>query len=260
MDGAITARWGPNAEVHITSSTLSNRDSQNAIIESVVAQADGSATLKLQSGIDAVISEKDEPGQGVEVALVSRNIVIEGESSDNPQLGGYFQVFHTPGVAQTIEGVEFINMGQQQGKNRFALQLLYTGDVPGTSISRNSIHHSNHRCIVVEGTSNATISSNVAYETAGHCYWFGHESMDNLVTNNIGSRTNNNINWNKRLSGKLHIIDPLSFDYLMYEYFMTKIAPYDWKGHSDHDMATFAIYSPLNYFISNIAAGSDGRG
>ena len=54
-------------------------------------------------------------------------------------------MFHTPDVPQVIEGVEFTNMGQQGGKNRFALQFLYTRDVNGTSISRNSIRNSLHR-------------------------------------------------------------------------------------------------------------------
>lgn len=184
--------------MHITSSTLDNRDSQNAIIESVRTNADGSATIKLQSGIDAVISERDAPGQGVEVALLTRNIKVEGTEEQ----GGYFQVFHTPGVAQTIEGVEFINMGQVMGKNRFPIQFLYSGDVTGTSVSRNTIRNSNFRCIVIEGTSNAKIAANVAYDTAGHCFWFGHESTDNLVKHNLGSRTNNKIHWGINLSGE----------------------------------------------------------
>lgn len=136
VDGSVVSRWGVNSDLHITSSTLSNRDSQNAVIDSVQANADGSATIKLKTGIDAVISEADAPGQGVEVALLSRNIKIVGQAGGTASQGGYFQVFHTPGVAQIIEGVEFTNMGQQQGKNRFALQFLYSGDVSSTSVSR----------------------------------------------------------------------------------------------------------------------------
>ncbi len=205
IDGPTTTRWGVNANIHITSSTLSNRDSQNGVIQAITRNADGSATLKLKSGIDAVISDTDSPGQGVEVAILSRNIKIEGESGGTPEQGGYLQVLHTPGVAQTIEGVEFVNMGQQKGNNRFAIQFLYAGNVPGTSVSRNSIRNSNHRCIVFDGTSNATISSNVAHDTAGHCYYFGHETVDNLVAKNIGSRTNNNISYGKHVNGRRFI-------------------------------------------------------
>ena len=201
VDKNIVSRWGSKADVHITSSTISNRDSQNAIIQSVTTNADGRATIKLQTGIDSVLSDKNVPGMGVEVALLSRNIKIEGEAGGTALQGGYFQVFHTPGVAQTIEGVEFTNMGQQQGKNRFSLQFLYSGDVPGTSIARNSIRNSNHRCIVIEGSSNITVEANVAFNTSGHCFYVGSDARDNTLMYNIGSRTNDVIVWGKQLSG-----------------------------------------------------------
>jgi parallel beta-helix repeat protein len=205
MDSKILPKWGPKADVHITSSTISNRDSQSAVIESVIADANGYATVKLKTGIETVLSELKAPGTGVEVLLLSRNIKIQGEAGGTALQGGYFQVFHTPGVAQIIEGVELSNMGQQKGKNRFALQFLFSGDVPGTSIARNSIRNSNHRCIVVEGSSNITIEANVAHDTAGHCYYIGSDARDNTLLSNIGSRTNDVINWGKHVNGKLKL-------------------------------------------------------
>jgi parallel beta-helix repeat protein len=154
-----------------------------------------------------VLSERDTPGMGVEVALLSRNIKIEGQTGGTALQGGYFQVFHTPGVAQTIEGVEFTNMGQQKGKNRFSLQFLFSGDVPGTSIARNSIRNSNFRCIVIEGSSNITVEANVAHDTAGHCYYVGSDARDNTLISNLGSRTNNVIGWSNRLDGEsIHFV------------------------------------------------------
>lgn len=185
----------------------------------------------LKEGIDTVLTDREIQGMGVEVALLSRNIKIEGESSGSAHEGGYFQVLHTPGVAQTIEGVEFTNMGQQQGRNRFSLQFLYSGDIPGTSIARNSIRNSNHRCIVIEGSSNITVEANVAYDTAGHCYYVGHDATDNSLFHNIGSRTNGDIYWGKHLSGE-----------------------------SDYSRATFQLYNPRNDYIGNVAAGGEGRG
>lgn len=190
--------------MHITSSTISNRDSQNAVIDSVTTDENGRATVKLETGIETVLSDLKTPGMGVEVALLSRNIKIEGEAGGTALQGGYFQIFHTPGVAQTIEGVEFTNMGQQRGKNRFALQVLYSGDVPGTSIARNSIRNSNHRCIVIEGSSNITVEANVAYDTAGHCYYVGTDARDNQLLYNLGSRTNAVIHWGIHINGELY--------------------------------------------------------
>ena len=124
--------------MHITSSTIDNKDSQNALIESITSSS-GHATIMLETGIDTVLTEKKTPGMGVEVALLSRNIKIEGEAGGTVLQGGYFQVFHTPGIAQTIEGIEFTNMGQQRGKNRFSLQFLFSGNVPGKHKSTHSI-------------------------------------------------------------------------------------------------------------------------
>jgi len=313
ISGPASNRWGPNSEVHITSTTLSWKDSQVAVIDTVTPSADGTTTtLSFDNPVDAVLSEKETPGMGAELALLTRNIKIEGStpveacgtdmfnqadyrgtisvtqsgkpcqkwsdqlphahtrttenypdsglgdhnSCRNPNgdsmnrawcytttattweycnvpncQGGYLQVLHTPDVPQTIEGVEFNNMGQQQARNRFPLQFLYTRDVAGTSISRNTIRNSAHRCIVMDGVSNATIADNVAHDTAGHCFYMGYEAVDNLVVGNLGSKTNEMISWSEQLS-----------------------------GHSDHDRATFFIQNSQNDFIGNVAAGSAGRG
>ena len=179
-----------------------------------------------------MVSEDSAPGQGVEVALLSCNIKIQAEEGSADTDGGYLQIFHTPGVAQVIEGAEFTNMGQRGGKNRFPIQFLYSGDVNGTSIARNSIRDSNHRCIVLEGTSNAVVDANVAHDTAGHCYFVGYQAMGNTISNNLGSRTNDNI---RRLGGQL-------------------------AGENDQDMHTFHVWNSQNDFIGNVAAGSDDTG
>jgi hypothetical protein len=314
----VTDRWDVGSDVHITSSTVHWMDSQDAVVSDITMQSDGNSAISLEgTGITAVLSEEDTPGMGVEVALLSRNLQIEGYSNpedcgyeykkmgdyrgshsttkggytcqnwidqtvhthdrtiekypnaglgdhnycrnpdshdgsyfgqtwcytDNPAkrwdwcevpkcVGGYLQVFHTPNVPQVIEGVEFKHMGQPRGKNRFPLQFLYTRDVNGTSISRNSIRNSLHRCISMDGVSNATIAANVAADTAGHCYYIGFEADDNKILHNLGSRTNNRFSWR----------DPKP------------------SGYGDHDRATFHFSNPNNDWIGNVAAGSAGRG
>ena len=115
-------------------------------------------------------------------------------------------------------------MGQSSRKNRFAIQLLYNGNVEGTSISSNSIRKSNMRCISVDGTANATIASNVGAGIAGHCFYFDRISADNMVIDNLASNMNNRINWNNRIDG--------------------------WD---DYDADGFAIWSPFNHFIGNVS-------
>eukprot|EP00577_Skeletonema_sp_RCC1716_P002322 CAMPEP_0113418638 /NCGR_PEP_ID=MMETSP0013_2-20120614/26321_1 /TAXON_ID=2843 ORGANISM="Skeletonema costatum, Strain 1716" /NCGR_SAMPLE_ID=MMETSP0013_2 /ASSEMBLY_ACC=CAM_ASM_000158 /LENGTH=1088 /DNA_ID=CAMNT_0000305903 /DNA_START=295 /DNA_END=3558 /DNA_ORIENTATION=- /assembly_acc=CAM_ASM_000158 len=230
VDGSDAARWGVNSDVHITSSTLHGEDAQDGRVKSVSQKANGNAVLELENPITPVLSEKETPGYGVEIAVTSRNIKIIGED-DGTYNGGYLQVFHTPGVAQVIEGVEFFNMGQTSRKNRFAIQLLYNGNVEGTSISSNSIRQSNMRCISVDGTANATIASNVGAGITGHCFYFDRISADNMVVDNLASNLNDRINSGNRID-----------------------------GYDDHYADGFAIWSPFNHFIGNVAAGGHARG
>ena len=142
-------------------------------------------------------------------------------------------MLHTENVTQTIEGVEFKNMGQQSNKNRFPVQFLYTRDVSGSSIARNAIRNSQQRCINMDGVSGATIASNVAHRTSGHCYYFGYEAENNLVLNNLGTKNNRRISYHE-----------MNVD-----------------GHDrDDHPASFYVRNPNNAFIGNIAAGCEGRG
>jgi len=52
-------------------------------------------------------------------------------------------------------------------------------------ISKNTFRQSNHKCIVVEGTSNIIISGNIGYQTFGECIYMGVQSHSNLVTGNL---------------------------------------------------------------------------
>ena len=75
---------------------------------------------------------------------------------------------------------------------------MYSSNVEGTSISRNSFRHSHQRCVSIEGTSNVTINHNVGYETRGHCIYIGYESQNNLITSNLVSITKY-ISWSYRI-------------------------------------------------------------
>lgn len=219
IDVLPNQKWGTNSDIHITSSTLDYRNSQLAEIAGVTTTANA-ATLALSAGIDAVLSENETPGMGVEVALLTRNIKIEGEyiaDVTTDRQGGYLQVLHTPGVAQVLEGVEFVRMGQRDIKNRYPIQLLYVEDVSGTSIARNSIRYSNNGCVRLDGVSGATVSSNVAYGSLRNdCFYVGYEATDNLVAGNLASYVRS------------------------------------------HD--AFQIDNPSNDFVGNVAAGTYGRG
>lgn len=127
-----------------------------------------------------------------EVALLSRRIVITGEDEPPPHQyeGGHFMIFMTQGP-QAVEGVEFYLMGQQGKLGRYSLHLHACGDTGGQFVVRkNAIHSSKQRCIVVHATHNVTVDSNVAYNTAGHCFMIeeGGE-QDNSFLYNLGFLT-----------------------------------------------------------------------
>ena len=69
---------------------------------------------------------------GVEVAILTRRITFEPE--DNTDLiGGHTIIFHTPDVAQNIQGVELRRFGQQGSVGRYPLHfreyiILYSLD------------------------------------------------------------------------------------------------------------------------------------
>ena len=69
------------------------------------------------------------------------------------------------------------------------LQLLYSGNMEGTSITCNSFRGLNQQCISVEETSNATISHNIGYKTNGHCIYIGFDSESNMIRDNLVSET-----------------------------------------------------------------------
>ena len=72
-----------------------------------------------------IISYEEEPDYAVELAFVSRNVIIEGADDEgNSEKGGYMQILHTPYIVQTLDGVEFLNMGRKSEHDRF-VSILY---------------------------------------------------------------------------------------------------------------------------------------
>ena len=107
----------------------------------------------------------------------------------------------------------------------------------GSIVSKNSIHHSNQRCVVVHGTNNLRIEENVAFDTKGHCYMTedGIETGNEFVMN-IGIH----------IGAVSKLIPPSSTA--------------NNGDESDNEPATFWITNPTNSWIGNVAAGSQSSG
>jgi hypothetical protein len=94
----------------------------------------------------------DSQEYAVEVGLLSRNVLFTSSVANGSLIGGHFWIFNTPNVPQKIFGVEIKNFGQQGTLGRYPIHVHYSGDSSSTIISRNSIHKSFQRCIVIHGT------------------------------------------------------------------------------------------------------------
>jgi len=170
------------------------------------------------------------PDFAVEVATLGRSIIFDADNDDETDfIGGHFMIYHTPHTAQLIEGVEIINFGQQGNLGRYPLHFHMSGDVSGSIVSKNVVHHSNQRGFVVHGSHNVYYKDNVGYEIFGHCFMI----EDGIETGNI---------YKHNLAMGVRVPNTII------------------SGENDDHPSAFWISNPKNRFIENVAAGSENNG
>jgi hypothetical protein len=237
VDAAVQGKWAPGSEILITSHTTKWDGHQVRTIVAVnQVGSDGNfVSLTLNNVIDRPTTQLDCQDFAVEVALLSRNIVFQGGSDSNALHGGHFWIMNTPKVQQYIEGIDFQNFGQQGTLGRYPIHFHLCGDVSGAIVIKNTIRLSNQRCIVVHGTNNLRVESNIAFNTKGHCFMLedGIETGNTFIRN-LGAMTSiaQRIIPNMGTNGK----------------------------ETDNSPATFWITNPTNSWIENVAAGSERSG
>lgn len=118
--------WGKGVDVLITSHTLHFNDSQvRTLTANPTSVGNGFVRLDLNEAIVQPITKQDSPNFAVEIALLSRNILFEGDADPlDSLLGAHFMVMQTPAVAQLIDGAEFRNFGQQGVLGRYVSSVL----------------------------------------------------------------------------------------------------------------------------------------
>ena len=173
-----------------------------------------------------VADSVDERG---EVGLLSHNIVIQGDE-DAAKTGNGGCVMVMRGSNAHIENAEFRHLGVLGQKGRYPLHFHLAGDLSGSYVKNNSLHHCYNRSLTIHGTDHLQIESNVAFDTIGHSYFF----EDGIETKNV-------------LVGNLGLL--------------TRAAPLGAAIlPSDLTPATFWITNPDNTLRGNVAAGSDFHG
>lgn len=124
--------WAPGAELLVTSHTTLLEDAQTVTIES---SDDDRVTLSADIIRPTTMVESED--FAVEVALLSRNVVIQGavDQLDAMLIGGHLMVMETPGVPQLMHGVLLRKMGQQGLLGRYPMHMHMSHGVAGTVLS-----------------------------------------------------------------------------------------------------------------------------
>jgi hypothetical protein len=222
--------WNPGSEILMTSHTTTWDAHQVRIITSVENHdEEGYVRVNLNEPIDRPLTLGSNPFHATEVALLSRNVVFNGTG------GGHLSVLHTQGQTQVIQGIQFDEFGEEGVRDVYPIHFDFCQDSVNSVVSKNTIRRSNHRCVVLEATSNVLVEGNVAFDTKGHCFVVetGME-IGNVFKSNLGAKSQmvQEIMPQAGVSGR----------------------------ETDETPATFWIGSPSNYWIDNVAAGSEGFG
>ncbi len=165
-----------------------------------------------------------------EVALLSRNVTVEGESTSSAD-GFGAQIMVMNGGAAHVNGAQLQRVGQAGILRRYPIHFHMLGDAAaGSYIVNSSVHHSNNRCITVHGSNQVHVAGNVCFDHKGHGIFLedGAEH-DNVIENNLVFGTHAPAE-NKRLLA------------------------------SDGTPGSYWITNPDNIVRGNVAAGSEGHG
>eukprot|EP00775_Hariotina_reticulata_P007195 gene7195-7409_t len=233
--------WQPGFTVVIASSSFDARDVDMAIITAVQPLPGGTTTRLLLSSplqythLGVVRRYPGDPRQHVldmraEVAVLNRNIVIQGDpSTADSMFGGH--VLSTwskrPGLPRPtmqLSNVELRQMGQAYQMGRYPIHFHMIGDASYQSwVANCSIHHTWNRGVTIHGTHQVRVTHNVAFATTGHTFFL----EDGIETGNV-------------FIGNLGMLTQVSNGMLI----------------TDNNPATFWITHPNNTYIGNVAAGS----
>ncbi|CAD8161606.1 unnamed protein product [Paramecium octaurelia] len=169
--------WQIGEQIIITSSEVQHLQSEKRYITAV---SEDKKTLHLDSPLQYKhYSEIETYGDEqfpmkVEVGLLTRNIVIQGEESKD-KYGA------EKGTVGKIQYAEFRHGGQPRIIGRYPVHFHLNGEVDDSYVIGNSIHDSYARCLTIHGVHYLKVQKNVCYNTFGHAIFL----EDGIETNNI---------------------------------------------------------------------------
>ncbi|XP_066513496.1 cell surface hyaluronidase-like [Hoplias malabaricus] len=204
-----------------------------------------------------------------EVALLSRNILIQGEMErscyannwcqyfSHDTFGGHVKILRNFSSVH-LSQVELKNMGQQAVRGSYPIHFHLCEDVDQrggysqpTYLDSLSIHHSFSRCVAIHATNGLLVRDTVAHDTLGHCFFLED-----------GTEQRNTFFHNLGLVTRPGTILPTDRNDTM----CTEIRDRVHKGYIPSPateckaVSTFWIANPNNNLINNAAAGSQDAG
>ncbi|MEM7545226.1 MAG: G8 domain-containing protein [Pseudomonadota bacterium] len=206
-------------------------DGRTITLDEPLANDHYGAVDSYDNGMTGADSNAWQLDMRAEVALLSRNVTIQGdEDSPDDGYGGHTMIMM--GADMHIDGAEFTNMGQAGILGRYPLHWHMLGDAAGQYVTNSSIHHTYNKGMTIHGTQNTWVENNAIFETVGHSYYFEDGSeFGNVLMNNLGMNTR--------------------------ETESVEAGPIG----SDHTAtSTYWVTNPNNHLIDNHAGGSDHAG
>ena len=182
------------------------------------------AVYKHYAGIQMFNGEKLE--MRAEVGLLTRNIIIQGDSDSEVEQYGAHIMIHSPGDESSVGRISYVEVrqaGQAFQLGRYPIHFHRIGTVTKSYIKGNAIHHTYNRATTIHAVHHLTVADNVVYYCKGHNI-FIEDAIEtyNLIENNL-------------------VITTLPSNSLL---------------NTDQTPASFWITNPKNIFRNNHAAGS----
>lgn len=183
------------------------------------------------NGLEGDAFQSWELDMRAEVALLSRNVTIQGDAeSSSDGYGGHTMVMN--GASMHIDGAELTKMGQIGDVGRYPLHWHMIKDASGQYVTNSSIHETYNKGITIHGTENTWIENNAIVNTIGHTYYFEDGSEEgNVLVDNLGMNT--------VASASVEVAA---------------------IGSDNTAVSTYWLTNPNNHLINNHAAGSDDTG
>lgn len=200
--------WDTGSEILVTS-TAANGTMEEVDTRQIVSVADGGMRIILSSpttyehlGETRALPEGYTVDFRANVALLSRNVVVQGDRISALDRHGAHIMLHSRGRASIvdrsqgesltarIENIEVTRSGQMGRIGRYSIHFHMIGATRNSYVRYNSIHHTYNRAIALHGVHYLRIQNNVAYETQGHTY-FVEDGLEtkNQITGNLAAVT-----------------------------------------------------------------------